>query len=162
MPGQRHAPVEPGVGTPVADRIAIMIVYEDYLTCLVAERAFERVATRLSQDGDLYLTMRSFEVLAIPALASLAADEACASDLVLFSVYRSGPWPRPMKKWMDLLGACEAGGRRGGLAALLVKPKRKERTRSGGAGERQALLEHLARLSGRDFFFARDIDWRLT
>ena len=49
----------------------------------------------------------------------------------------------------------ERAAQHGGLAAVLVRPQ----AAASAARERCAALEQLAQLSGRDFFFAKDVDW---
>ena len=55
---------------------------------------------------------------------------------------------------MELL-VSERAAQHGGLAAVLVRPQ----AAASAARERCAALEQLAQLSGRDFFFAKDVDW---
>ena len=155
MPFHRYEIPESEIAGQRSERIAIMIVYEDYLTCLVAERLFDRLAARLTGDCEIYLTLRSFDVLAVPALGELAAAEAREADLVLFSVHAQGKWPSSIEHWMALfVGGFPA--QHGGLAALLVQPS----PAPPETNVRRSVLEHLAGRSGRDFFIAREVDWR--
>jgi hypothetical protein len=155
MPFHRYEVPESEIAGQRSERLAIMIVYEDYLTCLLAERLFDRLAARLTRDCEIYLTLRSFDVLAIPALGELAAAEAQQADLVLFAVHAQGKWPSSIENWMGLFVG-DIPAQHGGLAALLVQPS----PAPPETNARRSTLERLAGRSGRDFFIARDVDWR--
>ena len=156
--------------------MTILAVYEDDLTYHVAERLFKRVAVAAESDYELHLTLRSFDLLADPELGTQAANFARVADLVLVSAYRHGRWPRAVRQWLELWAGADPA-QHGGLAALLVRHGHHDAVREAGpaqhgglaallvrspagahaADERCASLEHLARVSGRDFFFAKDI-----
>jgi len=132
--------------------MTILAVYEDDLTYHVAERLFKRVAVAAESDYELHLTLRSFDLLADPELGTQAANFARVADLVLVSAYRHGRWPRAVRQWLELWAGADPA-QHGGLAALLVRSP----AGAHAADERCASLEHLAQVSGRDFFFAKDI-----
>ena len=150
----RYAPLDVTARQQPKEQLRIMIVYEDLLTCRVAERVFDQITARMASDCEIYLTLRSFVVLAIPTLVEQAVSDAAAADLILLSVHGQGNWPPPVERWMELL-VSERAARHGGLAAVLVRPQ----AAASAARERCAALEQLAQLSGRDFFFAKDVDW---
>jgi len=151
----RFDPKKAEVTREAHERMGIMIVYEDYLTSLVAERTFDHITARLGSDCEIQVAVRSFDVLTIPPLMEQAACEAKASDLVLLSIYGHGKWPAAVESWMEMVVG-KGVAQHGGLAALLV---REQRDASAANGERRAALEQLAQLSGRDFFVAKDVNW---
>jgi len=150
----RYAQLDVTARQQPKEQLRIMIVYEDLLTCRVAERVFDQITARIGSDCEIYLTLRSFAVLTIPTLVEQAVGDAAAADLILLSVHGQGNWPPSVERWMELL-VSERAAQHGGLAAVLVRPQ----AAASAARERCPALEQLAQLSGRDFFFAKDVDW---
>ena len=108
----------------------------------------DRVRASLAAHGLEDVIVREF------AESTATASDAAAADLILLSVHGQGNWPPSVERWMELL-VSERAAQRGGLAAVLVRPQ----AAASAARERCATLEQLAQLSGRDFFFAKDVDW---
>src|SRR5438046_10727573 len=112
----RYAPLDVTARQQPKEQLRIMIVYEDLLTCRVAERVFDQITARMASDCEIYLTLRSFVVLAIPTPVEQAVSDPAAADLILLSVHGQGNWPPPVEGWLGRWGG-DGRARRGGVEA---------------------------------------------
>src|SRR5207237_10834759 len=94
----RYAPFDVTARQQPKEQLRIMIVYEDLLTCRVAERVFDQITARMASDCEIYLTLRSFGVLTIPTLVEQAVSDAAAVLSVLLSAHARRHCPPSVKR----------------------------------------------------------------
>ena len=87
----RYAQLDVTARQQPKEQLRIMIVYEDLLTCRVAERVFDQITARMASDCEIYLTLRSFVVLTIPTLVEQAVSDASGAEVPVQLV--SSPLP---------------------------------------------------------------------
>jgi hypothetical protein len=82
--------------------LQILIIYEDYLTGNCALRTCDRLLQRFRRNTDCHTTSWKFELLRLPKLKKMAADEAVAADMIVVSAHAHSELPIEVKDWMDL------------------------------------------------------------
>jgi len=102
------------------------------------------LARTLGQECQIIEHVWLFSTFRLRELQEIAAEEACASDLVIISVHQAESLPDEVKSWIDLwLG--HKGARHGVLLALL------DSVSEGASGSTEAYLQDIARRGGMEF-----------
>ncbi|MHB8520909.1 MAG: hypothetical protein ACYDH9_09130 [Limisphaerales bacterium] len=137
--------VEPGK----ARRFEVVVAYEDFATGIRAKKAFDGVLRELGSDLTFNCKLWKFDILRIPQLKEMAADDAAEADMVLIAAHSGSELPAGVKKWIDLW----VTRRRPGPRALVSLLDPEEGSPSG----RNLVCNYLHQVSERghmDFFCA--------
>ena len=93
----------PPVGSPEPDSVPafnVVIVYEDFETGKQAKRTYDFLAANLGHECQFSNQMWKFDVLALPKLREMAANDATLADIVLIAC-RGGDLPVAVKSWFE-------------------------------------------------------------
>ena len=127
--------------------INVAIVYEDYATGLRAKRLYDTLCRQLEPECEVNQSMWKFEVLSIPHLGAVAAEEAAEADLILISLRGDRDLPHGVKDWMETW-AGEKAGQSSALVALFGEIEENESQ----IDTIQTQLRQVARRSEMSFF----------
>jgi len=130
----------------------VVVAYEDVETGKHAKESYDFVAESLGRECRSASQMWKFEVLGIPQLRELAAEDAAMADLIMISCRGEADLPVGVKTWIDLWLAEK--GNVIALAALFGPPV-------GQARQAPAIRAYLAEVAkrGRMQFFAQPDEW---
>lgn len=78
----------------------VVIVYEDFETGKNAKRTYDYLASNLGDDCEFSNQMWKFDVLSLPKLARIAAQDAVEADIILVATH-GGQLPRQVKEWLE-------------------------------------------------------------
>lgn len=129
----------------------VVMLYEDFETGKNAKLTYDYLVEHLGPECHFNNSMWKYDVLSIPKLGEIAAQDARAADIVLFSSH-GGDLPREVKGWTEQWLAEKLRGL--ALVALFDCP---EEERAGA----RAAHDYLAEVASRaqmDFFSQLD-DW---
>jgi hypothetical protein len=133
-------------GGKVVPAFRVVMVYEDFRTARQATRAYDFLVANLTHEWRVTSQMWKFDVLRIPELRALAAEDAMMADLIIVSCNGEGELPSGVRTWIEMWLGYKAGAV--ALVALLdVPPGQAERARV-----TQAYLEHVAQRAHMEFF----------
>jgi hypothetical protein len=130
----------------------VVAAYEDVESGKHAKETYDFVVASLGPDCRPANRMWKFEVLDIPQLRELAAEDAAMADLIIISCRGQAELPAGVKAWIDLWLAEK--GNVIALAALFGPPT----AQATQAPAIRAYLAGVAR-SGRMQFFAQPDEW---
>lgn len=97
--------------------INVVMVYEDYATGLRAKRLYDNLCRQLEPECEVNQSMWKFEVLAVPRLGTVAAEEAAEADMVIISLSGESELPGRVKDWLETWVG-EKAGQSSALVAL--------------------------------------------
>jgi hypothetical protein len=93
--GRNHA------GLELKPIVRILIAYEDYATGLRARQVYERLAREFAEHCDFEQTLWRIDVLSVPQLGEVAADEAVGADMLLISLHKQEELTDVFKDWCE-------------------------------------------------------------
>jgi hypothetical protein len=134
------------LGGKVVPTFRVVTVYEDFRTARQAKQAYEFLAANLTHEWQVTSQMWKFDLLRIPELRELAAEDALRADLIIVSCNGDRELPADVRAWIEM----SLGSRTDAVAlvALLDCPP--------GQAERaqvtQAYLERIAQRAHLEFF----------
>jgi hypothetical protein len=121
-------------------------VYEDFRAARQAKQAYDFLVANLTNEWQITSQMWKFELLRIPDLRALAAEDAMLTDLIIVSCNGDGELPADVRTWIEMSLGSKADAV--ALVALLdCQPGQAER-----AQVTQAYLEHVAQRAHMEFF----------
>jgi hypothetical protein len=127
--------------------LSIVVAYEDYLTGNRALRTCDRLIKQFRRNTHCTSTSWKFDLLRLPKLKEMAAEEATLADMIIVSAHAASEVPSELKEWMELwLEKKNASD--SALVALLHFPK----GRMPETSPFQAFLRAAARRAKLDFF----------
>jgi hypothetical protein len=127
----------------------VVIAYEDFETGKHAKRTYDFLVEHLGQDCQFSNQMWKFDVLSIPKLREIAAQDAIQADIIMVSCHGGSELPRHVVDWIEFWSS--AAGNPIALVALFDSEP--EHTR-----EVRASLARAAKRAGIDFFAQPD-EW---
>ena len=136
--------------------ISVVMVYEDYATGLRAKRLYDELCRQLEPDCELNQSMWKFEVLGVPRLGTVAAEEAAEADMIIVSMSGENELPKTVADWLETwLG--EKVGQSSALVTLFDETEEEENQ----CETIQWHLRQVARRGGMSFFSnpAGSSDW---
>jgi hypothetical protein len=80
----------------------VVIAYEDFETGKHAKRTYDFLTEHLSNECTFSNQMWKFDVLGIPNLRQMAAQDASQADIVIISCHGDQPLPAEVKAWIEL------------------------------------------------------------
>lgn len=113
-------PEEERVEPSKARRFEVVVAYEDFATGIRAKKAFDGIGVlrELGTDSNFNCKLWKFDILRIPRLKEMAADDAAEADIVLIAAHSGSELPAGVKHWIDMWATRERPGRRA-LVSLL-------------------------------------------
>jgi hypothetical protein len=82
-------------------RFSVLLVYPDIAHERLGRKYCERLAENLPVLGPIVFSEWKFEMLAVPAMSALAADEALTVSMVLIAAEGGEELPAGVKSWVD-------------------------------------------------------------
>jgi hypothetical protein len=133
-------------GGKVVPTFRVVIVYENSSNVRQAKQAYDFLVANLTHEWQVTSRMWKFDLLRIPELRELAAEDALLADLIIVSCNGNGELPAHVRTWIEMtLGSMPDAV---ALVALLDCPP--------GQAERaqvtQAYLERVAQRAHMEFF----------
>lgn len=116
-----HEPKAGDPGTQTNGYLKVVILYEDFATARLAYHACDLIKDRLGLNGCLVYDVWKFEVLRMPALREMAADEAARADFIIVASHGQGPLPAQIEAW-SRLWLERAEEKKGALIVLFDRP----------------------------------------
>jgi hypothetical protein len=135
-----------------AATIHAVIAYQDFATGARAKHALDHIAHETGHEGEFAQTMWKFDVLRMPKLRDMAAEEAAIADLIVISAHGDDSLPAAVREWIED-AAARRGQRAGGIVLLL---DRLDGIFEGPRGIR-AYLRKIAREADLDYFEHGDV-----
>jgi hypothetical protein len=133
-------------GGKVVPTFRVVTVYEDFRTARQAKQAYNFLATNLTHEWQVTSQMWKFDLLRIPELRELAAEDAALADLIIVSCHGDGELSADVRTWIEMWLGYKADAV--ALVALLdCPPGQAERAQA-----TQAYLERVAQRAHMDFF----------
>jgi hypothetical protein len=80
----------------------VVIAYEDFETGKHAKRTYDFLTENLNKECTFTNQMWKFDVLGIPNLRQMAAQDAAQADIVIVSCHGQNPLPAEVKAWIEL------------------------------------------------------------
>ena len=80
----------------------VVVAYEDFETGKHAKRTYDFLTEHLSGECTFTNQMWKFDVLAIPNLRQMAAQDAAKADIVIISCHGLTELPMEVKAWIEL------------------------------------------------------------
>lgn len=140
---QRSARSSGGKAVPT---FRVVIVYEDFRTAAQAKRAYDFLAANLTHEWQVTSQMWKFELLRIPELREMAANDAAKANLIIVSCHGDEELPAGVTDWIEMWQ-----GEKGEPVALVAlfdrPPEQAEHARA-----TQACLERVAKRGHMEFF----------
>ena len=127
--------------------INVVLVYEDYATGLRAKRLYDDLCRQLEPECEVNQSMWKFEVLGMPRLGVVAAEEAAEADMIIISMSGENELPGKVRDWLETWVG-EKAGQSSALVALFDEVEEEE-------SQIEAIQSHLrqvARRGGMSFF----------
>jgi hypothetical protein len=140
-----HSPVasQDREGIPV---FSVVIVFEDFNTGKRAKRAYDFLVANLTREWRVISHMWKFEVLGIPELREMAANDAAIANLIIVSSRGDRELPADVKDWIEMWQGDK--GEPVALVALFDQPPELAEH----AQTTQAYLERVAKRERMEFF----------
>ena len=117
-----HKAVSPVLATNSISKrhspIHLVIGYEDFVTGQRAMKSCQRVIDNLSHQFQFQTVLWKFDVLRVPKLMKIAAEDMAEADLIVISVHGPGELPNEVKSWIEAFPSKDGGGAKA-LVALL-------------------------------------------
>jgi hypothetical protein len=133
-------------GRSVVPAFRVVIVYEDFITAKRAKQAYEFLVANLTREWRVVCQMWKFELLRLPALRRLAAEDAALADVIIVSCRAEGELPADLRAWVKMW--LDYKGDNVALIALLDCPP----GQAEHAQATQAYLERIAQRAHMEFF----------
>jgi hypothetical protein len=133
-------------GGKVVPTFRVVTVYEDFRTARQAKQAYEFLAANLTHEWQVTSQMWKFDLLRIPELRELAAEDALQADLIIVSCNGDGELPAEVRAWIEM----SLGSRTDAVALVALldcPPGQAERAQA-----TQAYLERIAQRAHLEFF----------
>ena len=127
-----------------AKRLALLATFEDSVTGMRVKEFCQGLARTLGQECQIIEHVWLFSTFRLRELQEIAAEEACASDLVIISVHQAESLPDEVKSWIDLW-LRQKGTHRAVLLALL------DPAYEGSSSSIRRYLQEVARRGGMEF-----------
>ncbi len=127
--------------------IDVVMVYQDFATGLRAKRLYDNLCRQLEPECELNQSMWKFEVLAIPRIGAVAAEEAAEADLVIISMHGDLELPGKVKAWLETWVG-DKSNPNGALVAVFDDSE----DAGGQVASVQASLRQIADRGGMHFF----------
>lgn len=83
------------------DAIKVLIVYEDFATGQHAMSASKRLFGELTRDFESQASFWKFDVLRVPTMRQLAAQDAIEADVVVIAAHAGQALPADLKSWLQ-------------------------------------------------------------
>ena len=80
----------------------VVIAYEDLETGKHARHTYDYLAQHLGHDCRFTSEMWNFDVLSIPHLAELAAQDVARADIIIVACHGGAPLPQGVKSWIEV------------------------------------------------------------
>lgn len=80
----------------------VLIVYEDFAAGKYAKNMYDRLAEQLGWSMRSVCQMWKFDVLAVPKLREMAAQDAVEADVIIVSVHGANQLPPAVQDWFEL------------------------------------------------------------
>jgi hypothetical protein len=135
-------------GAPV---FSVVVVFEDFSTGERARRAYDFLAANLTHEWQISSQMWKFELLAIPELREMAANDAATANLIIVSSRGDRELPAHVKDWIEMWLGCR--GHAVALVALFDSPPEQAEH----AQPAQTYLARVAKRGRMEFFTWPDI-----
>jgi hypothetical protein len=81
---------------------SVVIAFEDFDTGKRANRAYDFLVANLSQEWRVTSQMWKFEVLGIPELRQMAAEDVASANIIIISSRGDRELPTDVKAWIEL------------------------------------------------------------
>ena len=94
-----HPDIEPF--EPATD-VNALVAYEDFAGGTRAKSLLESVGRSCGAEGQLIYSMWKFDVLAVPRLMQMAAEEAAAADIIIIAAHEREALPDAVLDWINL------------------------------------------------------------
>jgi len=133
-------------GSKVFPTFRVVIVYEDFRTAAQAKRAYDFLAANLTHEWQLTSQMWKFELLRIPELRDMAAEDAAMANLIIVSCHGDQELPADVTDWVEMWQGDK--GEPVALVALFDRPPEQAQH----ARTTQAYLERVAKRGRMEFF----------
>ena len=127
-----------------AKQLAVLAMFEDSATCQRVKEFCQNFAREVGTACKITQHLWVASTLRLRELQEIAAEEACASDLIIIAVHQAEAVPPEVRSWFSLW-AHQKRGRGAVLVALL------DGSAGGTAGSIQAFLQEVARTGGMEF-----------
>jgi hypothetical protein len=89
-------------GGKVVPTFRVVIVYEDFRTARQAQQACDFLAANLTHEWQVTSQMWKFDLLRIPELRELAAEDALLANLIIVSCNGDGELPADVRTWIEM------------------------------------------------------------
>jgi len=89
-------------GKEINSTLNVAIAYEDLETGKRAMKTYEYMVRELGNQCPFSSRMWKFDVLALPRLKEMAAQDAAAAELIMVSAHEGKQLPTEVKAWMEL------------------------------------------------------------
>ena len=127
-------------GRKVVPAFRVVIVYEDIRTARQAKQAYEFLVANLTHEWRFTRQTWKFELLRLPELRRLAAEDAVQADVIIVSCRGDGELPADVRAWIEMW--LDYKGDNVALITLLDRPP-------GQAGHAQVTQDYLERVAQR-------------
>jgi hypothetical protein len=124
----------------------VVIAYEDFGTASQAKRAYDFLVANLTHEWQVTRQMWKFDLLRLPELRELAAEDAVLADLIIVSCSGDGELPADVRAWMEMWLGHKSDAV--ALIALLDCPP----GQAEGAQATRTYLERVAQRARMEFF----------
>src|SRR4051794_38306947 len=91
----------PECSSDTKDEIKVLIVYEDFATGQHAMSASKRLFGQLNRDFESQASFWKFDVLRVPTMRQLAAQDAIEADVVVIAAHADQALPTDLKSWLE-------------------------------------------------------------
>lgn len=125
------------------------MVYEDFACGVRAKKAFDGVVHELGSSFNFNCKLWKFDILCLPELKEIAAEDAADADMVLIAAHSTGELPDAVKNWIDTWVARKRPRQRA-LVSLLDP----QETRSSDRDPACTYLHQVSERGHMDFFCA--------
>src|SRR6267142_2760014 len=87
---------------PDKPNFSVVIAYEDLHAGKNARRTYDHIAHELGYDCQFINEMWNFDVLALPRLREMAANDACQADMIIIACHGDKPLRDSVKAWIEV------------------------------------------------------------
>jgi hypothetical protein len=133
-------------GGKVVPTFRVVNVYEDFTAAAQAKRAYDFLVANLTHEWRVTSQMWKFDLLCIPELRELAAEDAALADLIIVSCHGDGELSADVRAWIEMWLGYKADAV--ALVALLDCPP----GQAEHAQATRAYLERVAQRAHLEFF----------
>ncbi len=133
-------------GRKVVPPFRVVIVYEDFTAAQQAKAAYDFLTANLTHEWQVTRQTWKFELLRLPELCALAAEDAALADVIIVACRGEGELPAPVRAWVEKWLGYRADNV--ALIALLDCPPEQAK----GPEATQDYLERVARQADLEFF----------